>query len=241
MYVLLLVFLYQSIMDLILSLGFVTLFAIDYYLMYSKTIKLYPDLNEKQRSYILSIKASITLFLVSLYFNYKYVSSNFDTDMYLGQINGTTDAFILQLSVLNLMAYFITDCVLGYYKYHKYMCNLSGYFHHIIYIIVSIVSFRIDAVGLYILYLIEELPTIFLSTGSYNQLLRKDYTFGLTFFLTRIVYHIFLTWKFQSSFLFLIIGVLSLSVHSYWFKNWCSKYFDIVCSKNKRKTKGKLK
>ena len=229
-------------MDLILSSGFVTLFAIDYYLMYSKTVTVYPDLNEKQRSYILSIKASITLFLVSLYFNYKYVSSNFDTDMYLGDINGT-DAFILQLSVLNLMAYFITDCVLGYYKYHKYMCNLNGYFHHIVYIIVSIVSFRIDAVGLYILYLIEELPTIFLSTGSYNQLLRKDYTFGLTFFLTRIVYHIFLTWRFQSSFLFLIIGILSLSVHSYWFKNWCSKYLDILfkdkrkLKKNKRKQK----
>lgn len=229
-------------MDLILSSGFVTLFAIDYYLMYSKTVTLYPDLNEKQRSYILSIKASVTLFLVSLYFNYKYVSSNFDTDVYLGEINGT-DAFILQLSVLNLMAYFITDCVLGYYKYHKYMCNLNGYFHHIVYIIVSIVSFRIDAVGLYILYLIEELPTIFLSTGSYNQLLRKDYTFGLTFFLTRIVYHIFLTWRFQSSFLFLIIGILSLSVHSYWFKNWCSKYLDILfkdkrkLKKNKRKQK----
>ena len=226
-------------MDLILSSGFVTLFAIDYYLMYSKTVTLYPDLNEKQRSYILSIKASITLFLVSLYFNYKYVSSNFDTDMYLGEINGT-DAFILQLSVLNLMAYFITDCVLGYYKYHKYMCNLSGYFHHIVYIIVSIVSFRIDAVGLYILYLIEELPTIFLSTGSYNQLLRKDYTFGLTFFLTRIVYHIFLTWRFQSSFLFLIIGILSLSVHSYWFKNWCSKYLDILF-KDQKKIKKKQK
>jgi len=214
--------------------------------MYSKTVTLYPDLNEKQRSYILSIKASITLFLVSLYFNYKYVSSNFDTDMYLGEINGT-DAFILQLSVLNLMAYFITDCVLGYYKYHKYMCNLSGYFHHIVYIIVSIVSFRIDAVGLYILYLIEELPTIFLSTGSYNQLLRKDYTFGLTFFLTRIVYHIFLTWRFQSSFLFLIIGILSLSVHSYWFKNWCSKYLNILfkdqkkIKKKQKKIKRKLK
>jgi len=210
-------------MNLILSCGFVTLFAVDYYLMYSKTVKRYPDLDEKQRAHILSIKASITLFLVSLYFNYKYVTSNFDTDMYLEKINGT-DAFILQLSVLNLMAYFITDCIVGYNKYHKYMCNLTGYFHHIVYIIVSIVSFRINAVGLYILYLIEELPTIFLSTGSYNQLLRKDYTFGLTFFLTRIIYHVFLTWRFKSNFMFAIMGVLSLSVHSYWFKNWCSNY-----------------
>jgi hypothetical protein len=211
-------------MNLILSSGFVTLFAIDYYLMYSNTVKRYPDLTVKRRAHILSIKASLTLFLVSLYFNYKYVTSNFDKDIYLGKINGGTDAFVLQLSVLNLMAYFITDCIVGYNKYHQYMCNLTGYFHHIVYIIVSVISFRINATGLYVLYLIEELPTIFLNTGRYNHLLRKDYTFGLTFFLTRIVYHIFLTWKFKSNFMFIIMGALSLSVHCYWFRNWCSKY-----------------
>jgi hypothetical protein len=117
------------------------------------------------------------------------------------------------------------------------MCNLTGYFHHIVYIIVSIVSFRINAAGLYMLYLIEELPTIFLSTGSYNQLLRKDYTFGLTFFLTRIVYHIFLTWKFKTNFMFVTMGALSLSVHSYWFKNWCSKYLCLSTTQNKGKDK----
>jgi len=224
-------------MNLLLSSGFITLFAVDYYLMYSKTVERYPNLSEKQRAHILSIKASVTLFLVSLYFNYKYINSNFDTDIYLGKISKGTDAFVLQLSVLNLMAYFITDCIVGYNKYHKYMCNLTGYFHHIVYIIVSIVSFRINAAGLYMLYLIEELPTIFLSTGSYNQLLRKDYTFGLTFFLTRIVYHIFLTWKFKTNFMFITMGALSLSVHSYWFKNWCSKYLCLSTTQNKGKDK----
>jgi hypothetical protein len=104
------------------------------------------------------------------------------------------------------------------------MCNLTGYFHHIVYIFVSIISFQINSAGLYVLYLIEELPTIFLSTGSYSEFLRKDYTFGLTFFLTRIIYHIFLTWTFRSNFMFLIMGGLSLSLHSYWFKNWVMKY-----------------
>lgn len=227
-------------MNLLLSCGFLTLFAVDYYLIYSKTVKLYPNLNEKQRAHILSIKASLTLFLVSLYFNYKYITSNFDTDVYLGKIDDT-NAFVLQLSVLNLMAYFLTDCIVGYNKYHKYMCNLTGYFHHIVYIIVSIVSFKINVTGLYILYLIEELPTIFLSTGSYNQLLRKDYTFGLTFFLTRIIYHIFLTWKFRSNLMFIIMGILSLSVHSYWFKNWCSKYLNIYFKKAIKLKDNKIK
>lgn len=222
-------------MNLLLSSGFLTLFAVDYYLMYSNTVKRYPDLNEKQRAHILSIKASVTLFLVSLYFNYKFITSGFNPDLYLTKIN-STDSFILQLSILNLMSYFITDCVVGYNKYHKYMCNLTGYFHHIVYIIVSIISFKINVVGFYMLYLIEELPTIFLSTGSYSTFLRKDYTFGLTFFLTRIVYHVFLTWKFRSNFMFITMGALSLSVHSYWFKNWCKYIF-----KNWNKDRKKLK
>lgn len=230
-------------MNLLLSTGFITLFSVDYYLMYSKTVEKYPDLNEKQRAHILSIKASVTLFLVSLYFNYKFISSNFDQDIYLGKL-GKTDTFILQLSVLNLMAYFITDCIVGYRKYHKYMCNLTGYFHHIVYIFVSIMSFQINASGLYMLYLIEELPTIFLSTGSYSQILRKDYTFGLTFFLTRIVYHTFLSWTFRNNMMFLIMGGLSLTLHSYWFKNWGAKYLWAAKPKSKLKknsSKDKLK
>ena len=220
--------------NILLSTGIIGLFSTDYYLMYSKTVKKYPDLTEKQRAHILSIKASVTLFLISLYFNYKFVSSNFDTELYLTTFSNT-DTFVLQLSVLNLMAYFLTDCILGYNKYHKYMCSLTGYFHHIVYIVVSIAAFKINSVGLYILYLIEELPTVFLSTGSYSQLLRKDYTFGLTFFLTRILYHVFLTWKFKSSILFLIMGGLSLSLHSYWFKNWIVKY--LFKSKSNQKVK----
>ena len=87
-------------MDLLLSTGFVTLFVVDYYLMYSKTVQRYPELNEKSRAHILSIKASITLFLVSLYFNYKWVTSNFDKDIYLGKIN--------RLVKYNICPFFVT-------------------------------------------------------------------------------------------------------------------------------------
>lgn len=217
-------------MNIILSFAFIALFCTDYYIIYNKNAGC--DLTEKQRSYILSIKASFTLFFISLYFNYKFFVSGCDIDLYTSKLTGD-DNFILYLSVLNIISYLITDCYLGYNKYHKYMCTLSGYTHHIIYTFISILVLYINAGGMYILFMIEELPTFFLSSGNYNKVLRKDNLFGFTFFVTRILYHMYLSWKFSSNYLFAIFGLLSLGVHCYWFKNWFVKYF-LKINKNKK-------
>ena len=226
-----------NIMNLLLSSLFIVLFCIDYYFIYNDTIKRNSHLSERQRAHILSIKASTTLFLLSVYFNYKFYKSGFDTDLYTNNLT-SSDNFILELSVLNLMSYLITDCYVGYNKYHKYMCTLSGYTHHIAYIFISMAALNIDASSFYFLYMIEEFPTMFLSTGSYNKELRKDNIFGITFLLTRILYHIYLTWKFRSNSMFLILGLLSLGLHTYWFKNWFVKY---IWNKYIKKTKSETK
>ena len=221
-------------MNIVLSSAFVLLFCMDYYAIYNNTIAKNNKLTDKQRAHILSVKASSTLFLLSLYFNYKFVTSNFDTSTYLSALN-KQDSFVLELSIYNLIAYFITDCVVGYQKYHKYMCVLSGYAHHIVYTIISIISlFKIEIAPFYILYMIEELPTMFLSSGNYNKNYRRDNAFGITFFLTRILYHIFLTWTFRHNTIFLILGGLSFILHGYWFKNWVTKY---VLKKNTKEKK----
>jgi hypothetical protein len=211
-------------MNIALSVAFIALFCMDYYFMYSDTIKRNPEITEKQKAYILSIKASTTLFLISIYFNYKFIASGFDVDLYTSRLN-SNDNFMLELSVFNLISYLIMDCYVGYNKYHKYMCTLSGYTHHIVYTFVSIIALYKNVPGFYFLFMIEELPTIFLSSGNYNKGLRQDNIFGLTFFLTRLLYHGYLTWKFSFNKMFLIFGALSFGLHSYWFKNWFTKYF----------------
>lgn len=211
-------------MNIILSLAFIALFCIDYYFMYSDTIKRNPELTERQRAHILSIKASATLFLISIYFNYKFVRSDFNVELYTSELN-QNDKFMLDLGVFNLISYLIMDCYVGYNKYHKYMCTLSGYTHHITYTFISIIALYINVPGFYFLFMIEELPTIFLSSGNYNKSIRRDNLFGLTFFLTRILYHAYLTWKFSFNKAFMFFGILSLGLHSYWFKNWFTKYF----------------
>ena len=206
-------------MNLILSGLLVFLFCIDYFSIYCIVTK-NNTLTEKQRAHILSIKASLTLFLISLYFNVKFINSDLNIDNYTNSLINS-DFFILHLSICNLISYFIVDCIVGYNKYHKYMCKLSGYFHHLVYIIISsIVLIKPETAPLYFLYMIEELPTIYLSVGNYNKKLRSDKIFGFTFFITRIVFHFFLTWKLKHNILFLILGLLSFMLHIFWFKNW---------------------
>lgn len=206
------------------SLFIVILFCIDYFLIYKKTVDDNPKITEKQRAHILSIKASLTLFLLSCYFNYKFILSNFDKNDYTLSLTND-DNYILHLSTLQIISYFISDTAIGFFKYHKYMCNLAGYTHHIIYIFVSILAIKQNNINYYLLYMIEELPTVFLSSGNYNKFLRNDNLFGFTFFCTRILYHIYLTWTVRNNYMFLILGGLSLALHSFWFKNWFKKYF----------------
>lgn len=210
-------------MDIIISLLIFIFFCIDYYYVYYTSINKYKQLTERQKAYIMSIKSSVTLFLLSLFFNIKYFKTNEFT---------TSDIMVIHLGILNIIAYFFMDCVIGYKEYNKYLLSLSGYIHHIIYIVVSVICIKLNIIVPYILFLIEELPTLILSLGKFNNNLRSDRIFGITFFLTRIVYHIFLIiMTYRYHILIPILGTLALCVHTYWFKNWMNKYYI-----NKKKT-----
>jgi hypothetical protein len=222
-------------MNLFISGAIILLFCVDYYVLYRQTVKRHPQLTEKQRAYILSIKASVTLFLISLYFNGKFFFSNRNLEDYLNTLS-VKDQFLLTLSTYNLVSYLIMDCTIGFLNYHKYMCSLSGYIHHIVYIFISFIATKTSVLSYYFLYMIEELPTILLSTGSYNTSFRKNYSFGLIFFVTRILYHAYLTYTFRHQYLILGLGLASLGVHSYWFQNWFSKWI-IAPLKERRKKK----
>ena len=67
----------------------------------------------------MSIKASLTLFLLSCYFNYKFILSNFNTNDYISSLTND-DNYILHLSTLQIISYFISDTTIGFLKYHKY-------------------------------------------------------------------------------------------------------------------------
>jgi hypothetical protein len=183
------------------------------------------SLTTKQKAFILSIFSSSILFLSSLYLNYRFALNNFNVQSYLYSAT-EFDRQLEKITLLYFSSYLLCDMYVGSTEYPSYMLSLTGYIHHIVYIVLNIIYVRKGYITVYLLFLIEELPTFILAVGSYNPNFRNDELFGLTFFVTRILYHIFLTFQaiqamqytFRTS-----IPLMILSLHIYWFQKWVEK------------------
>lgn len=200
-------------------------FCLEFLLHYKFVNIIRPDLTEQQRAYIMGIKSSLSMFLIGLYFNYHYFTSKFDESVFFSNLESKGGMNFGKVIVLYFTAYLVMDIYIGYYDYRKYMDTLSGYFHHTVYSIVNILALYIGVYPIYFLHMLSELPTLILSVGRFDSSLRDDNLFGVTFFLTRIVYHIFLIWAFKDNSLLFYLGSSALMLHVYWFYLWITKYF----------------
>jgi len=74
------------------------------------------------------------------------------------------------------------------------------------------------------LFLPLEIPTFILAVGSLYPTRRSDWLFGLTFFITRICYHLLLfllVWEIKSPRLPVwVVVAVTFSLHIYWFVLW---------------------
>jgi hypothetical protein len=118
------------------------------------------------------------------------------------------------------------DCIIGKKHYHDIMKDFTGYLHHVIYIILSFSILDKNLTGIFLLYMIAELPTFIMNCGKFNPDFRNDKAFGLSFFITRILFLVYLTVKFKSlDNLILYSGMAAVGIHSYWFYKWYEKYY----------------
>lgn len=221
-------------------------FCLEYFLHYHFVNELRPDLNEKQKSYILSIKSSLSMLLIGIYYNYHYFTSKFNKADFFNILEKKGSLDFGKIIVLYFTAYLIMDIYIGSQDYATSMKSLSGYFHHTVYTIINMLSLNIGMFPMYLLHMLSELPTFLLSIGSFDSTLRDDNLFGLTFFITRIVYHIILTWMFRDNTVILSLSLATLGMHIYWFSGWIKKYFlaqkeDTLQSKHKSSEKTKRK
>lgn len=198
--------------------------CLDFYIHYYFVKWLKPDLTEKQKAYILSIKSSLTLLLIGIFYNYVYFSSNCNEIDFYNILNDKNTLNFGKLSILYFTAYLIMDIYIGKNEYDKYMNSLSGYIHHSVYIVINIISLYYGIFPIYLLHMMSELPTFILSIGTFDSKYRNDNLFGASFFLTRIVYHIILIYIFRHNNLVFYISLVALILHLYWFYNWFKKY-----------------
>lgn len=195
------------------------------YLFHYKFINyINKDLTEKQKAYILSIKSSLLLFLIGIYFNYYYFTSGFNQETFVQTLQEHDCLNFGTLVILYFSAYLIMDIYIGNKEYPKYMKQISGNFHHAMYIIINLLALYTGLYPMYLLHMLSELPTFLLSMGSFDKELRNDNWFGITFFLTRIVYHSVLTYIFRENNIMLGFSLATLGLHIYWFYGWFKKY-----------------
>jgi hypothetical protein len=143
--------------------------------------------------------------------------------MYVINANGN----VSMLSIVFFTSYLISDMVIGREHYHTFLCTLTGYPHHLVYLFINLLALAkgTECCNYYNLYMLAELPTTILGIGSLNAKLRSDRLFGGSFFLTRIFYHSLLTFLLRHNALVMRVALFVLPVHMYWFKNWLKKYY----------------
>lgn len=133
------------------------------------------------------------------------------------------------------------DIVIGMHDYPKYLDPLTAIAHHIVYNLFMLVLLSHHYANGFILCFLMEIPTFLLAIGTFNKHYRSDSLFGMSFFLTRIVYNIYFAnrlrllspngyiWKFCCCVLML---------HVYWFSKWFKVYGSKIMEDNKLKGGG---
>lgn len=220
---------YTELHMILVSILIIALFVMEQILFYKSVDK--RDLTTKQKAYILTIKSAFIMTILSLYFNYKLYQAQWDADTYLKNLSKSEET-LLYYFVLYMTSCMITDSIVGCFEYPQHMKALSGYIHHIGYIIVNIVGLTYNVYPLYLLALIEEIPTLLLGIGNFDKQYRNDMTFGVSFFALRIVYHAFLMYFARQSIIILFFSSLAFCLHVYWFYQWMLKYSPLAKQKN---------
>lgn len=125
------------------------------------------------------------------------------------------------------IGYFAADLFLGHVFDRKNLNILSGYIHHSVFIGLTYYVKATNQSNIIYLLLPFEIPTAFLDITHLNKGdILLDVSFGTSFFIFRIVYHVYIIHLISNYCLpYSVITSLLLLVHLYWFRGWLKKQF----------------
>ncbi|KAG1726684.1 hypothetical protein EDB19DRAFT_1751940 [Suillus lakei] len=139
----------------------------------------------KQRSWILTTISSAVMSLSSLPLFFQYVD-------FRGDLRGIRSTFWTESTGRFFQAYLVADLLMGVIYYRSKINLLTGWIHHTLYIFIVEYASRMGWSHLFTLCAVMEVPTFVLAIASLNPRFRSDVVFALSFFVTRIVLHLFL-------------------------------------------------
>ncbi|PWZ02423.1 hypothetical protein BCV70DRAFT_157355 [Testicularia cyperi] len=139
----------------------------------------------KKRCWILTTLASFVMCLASLPYLYDLVLGGFDLQL----IKPRTKTVAEPLAAF-FVAYLVSDLTLGSIYYRKLINLSSGWIHHIAY--TFLFSFWVHKGWAHVAAAaaIFELPTLIMGVASIYPPLRSNMAFSVTFFATRVFYHL---------------------------------------------------
>ncbi|KAG0187343.1 hypothetical protein DFQ28_006494 [Apophysomyces sp. BC1034] len=165
----------------------------------------------RQRAYVLSLLSSFVTAMSSIPLVVKMVYSR-DFEVLLK----AESAWTLAITTFFLV-FLILDLSVGAVFYRSQIGLLTGWTHHLIYIVTLFWVIQKHYTAIFVTMCILEVPTFFLAIGSIEPRWRHDYLFASTFVATRIIFHALMI---CSAFRFSVIWkTLSLffPLHCYWF------------------------
>lgn len=199
--------------DMSFLLIYTALFFAENYIFYKFNKR--DDHTEQQRGNILGFKTAVIMSLITIY-------TRFNKDD-VSKVN------VLAMSYFT--GYLLADLYFGMLDYHSLMCNLSGYVHHVGYVLVNLVVCLTGNIETYLSFFVEEITSIVRNIGYIDKRYRMNHLFGGLFFLLRIVLHLYLVMKYRDNKLIFRTGMVVWILHCYWFITWCKKFL-LVDSKN---------
>ncbi|KAJ3082077.1 hypothetical protein HK102_001938 [Quaeritorhiza haematococci] len=177
--------------------------------------------SDKARSWILTALSSFVMTLGSLPFVLGFFTNNFSL-AFFPMLDG---ALPIALSAF-FMTYLWGDLGLGSLHYRHLIHPMTGWFHHTLYtfVVFYLITWRLS--GVFCILAVLEAPTLIMAAGAINKKWRRDFLFGGVFFVTRIVFHVFITYKIFSSFpgtYFYLISLGIFPLHVMWFHAWINQ------------------
>lgn len=163
---------------------------------------------EKQISWILTLISSLVCTIFSIPFVIQFFFSDLDVQL-LGIDSQFHTGFICFFKT-----YLILDLALGCLFYRNRITLITGWVHHIFYILTLFCFLRLQISPLFTVSSILELPTLILAAGSMVHEWRSDFLFGSTFFVLRLVAHGWMMVPLKRYHRIQLIWIIPLTMHA---------------------------
>lgn len=186
----------------------------------------------KREAWVLSLLSSCVVFPLSIPIAILLLQSWFEKGGNTAALFFMSSSRFAEFLCIFFYCFLFLDVLIGVIFYRDQFNILTGWLHHFIYACLTANALCWKYTNGIMSAFLEELPTIILASGHIFPAARANIVFGITFFCTRVVYHVLLI-VFGLSYVRIysfcwIFGIIALALHVWWLIRWFMriKYYE---------------